>query len=174
VAKKNEIFLGDTTQGIWLKFQSDALWVAGFVGDKELPHKPISWAKFDQARKDAQLDISPTLYERYKSENDWNSQTPDMRSFKMAVEYHFHRDRFRLGGRHFHSRQYEKPEEHLVLFMEDIVLWDFGSLNGADDMEYTVAFRRFEDNLERIRERVQRDGRGNVWKRIRGFILRTD
>jgi hypothetical protein len=155
---KNEIFLGDLNQGIRLRFGKDQLWISGSLGDKEIPYKPINWSRFDQARKDSRLDQEPTLYERYKSENQWHSDAPDMRSFKLAVEYYFGRDRFRLGGKFFNLRQYETPEEHLCLFMGDTVIWDFGALNGSDDLAFGVAFRRFEDNLERIRERVQRDG----------------
>jgi len=50
--------------------------------------------------------------------------------------------------------------------MGDEVVWDFGPLNGADDLAYTASFRRFEESLDKIRERVRRTVTRPWYKRL--------
>lgn len=164
---KNELFIGDAQQGVGLGFERDGLWVWGYLGTIEIPHKMIPWAEFEAMRKRIEFQDKPTLYETYKRERNWNSSQPDMRAFMDAVHFYFPRESFSIEGRYFKQLAYEKPEEHLVLVLRKDVVWDFGQLYNEPDVAYAVAFRRFEEHVDTIQDRAKRLSASPWWERLK-------
>jgi hypothetical protein len=165
---KPEIYLGDDSQGIWLKFDKDGLWVAGQYRGQEIPHKCVLWPRFDDARLESEKDPdAPTLYEKYRDDRQWTSRQPDTKSFLLAVNELFRGPQFKVAGRRLKSAEYDDGDEHLVLTYKDGVLWDFGPLSGQVAQAWEAAFRRFEDNLDKIKGQVAEiDSRKTCFKRL--------
>jgi hypothetical protein len=169
----HEIKLGDDHQFIVLKFERDGLWVAGEYNGSEIPHKMVGWSHFEAMRHQAERKHNPSLYETLEREGGWSSAWPDMRSFMAAVHHYLPRDSFKLEGRMMATEPFNDQEEHTILTFGRRMIWDFGPLNHSEDVAWRVAFRRFEENLDVIHDRIDTLKHRTIWPWYKRFFYRV-